>query len=232
MAAVVLIFPTPASYIAMPSLAALLVYASAKVIALDNIRSVWAAGTPSIIASCTTFFATLFLPIQAAVGLGTALSALLHVYVSSANVSIVELIEREDGEVVEVPLDRKLRSNQVTVLDVYGSLFYAGARTLERQLPPPSGSRNAVVILRLRGRTSLGATLVAVLADYAERLAAAEGRLYLSGLAPNALRELASGKKLDLQGPVRAFEVTPVVGESTRGARADAEAWLIGVSRA
>ncbi|MDR2858454.1 MAG: hypothetical protein LBV50_11500 [Novosphingobium sp.] len=126
-----------------------------------------------------------------------------------------------------VPLDRKLRASQVTVLDVYGSLFYGGARTLERLLPQPQGSRNTVVILRLRGRASLGATLVTVLADYARKLAAADGRLYLSGLAPDALRELTGSRKFDLTGPVRAFEVTPVLGESTRAARADAEAWLI-----
>jgi SulP family sulfate permease len=230
MAAVVLIVPALASYIVMPALATLLIYASARTIRLDSIRSIWAAGAPAIIASSTTFIATLYLPIHAAVGIGTALSAMLFVYKSSGDVSVVELIERENGDVVEVPLDRKLRSHQVTVLDVYGSLFYAGARTLERQLPLPRGSRNAVVILRLRGRTSLGATLVAVLADYAERLAAAEGRLYLSGLTPNALHELASWKKLDLKGPVRAFEATPVLGESTRAALADAEAWLISMS--
>ncbi|GFE79583.1 hypothetical protein GCM10011487_15830 [Steroidobacter agaridevorans] len=113
------------------------------------------------------------------------------------------------------------------MLDVYGGLFYAGARTLERQLPLPLGSHNAVVILRLRGRTSLGATLLAVLAGYAESLAAEGGRLYLSGLNPSALRELVGWRKLDLEGPVRAFEVTPIRGASTRAAREDAEAWLI-----
>jgi SulP family sulfate permease len=226
MAAVVVIFPALAARVAMPALAMLLIYASAKVIKLDNVRSVAAAGAPAIIAASATFVATLFLPIQAAVGIGIALSAILYVYVSSGDVSVVELNEREDGQVVEIPLDRKLRSRQVTVLDVYGGLFYAGARTLERQLPQPLGSRNAVVILRLRGRTSLGATLTAVLANYAEKLAATDGRLYLSGLSPTALRELANSKKLDLTGPIRAFEVAPVLGKSTRAARMDAEAWL------
>lgn len=230
MAIVVLIFPALASHIVMPALAALLIYASARTIKLDSIRSIRAAGAPAIIASSTTCIATIFLPIQAAVGIGTALSAMLHVYVASGDVSVVELIERENGDVMEVPVDRTLRSGQVTVLDVYGSLFYAGARTFERQLPLPLSSRNAIVILRLRGRTSLGATLVAVLADYAEKLAATGGRLYLSGLSSNALRELAHSQRLDLQGPVRAFEVTPIVGESTRAARADAEAWLVEMS--
>ena len=227
MASVVLIFPALASRIAMPALAALLIYASARTIRADSIRSIRAAGAPSIIASSTTFVATLLLPIQAAVGIGTALSAMLYVYISAGDVSVVELIERENGDIEEVPLDRKLRSNQITVLDVYGNLFYAGARTLERQLPLPEGAGNAVVVLRLRGRTSLGATLLQVLAAYAAKLAGAGGRLYLSGLHPNALHELANWQRLDLKGPVRAFEVTPVLGESTRAAREDAEAWLI-----
>jgi SulP family sulfate permease len=181
-----------------------------------------------MIASSATFIATLFLPIQAAVSLGVALSGVLYVYVASGDISVVELIQRETGEVVETPPDRTLRSGQITVLDVYGSLFFAGARTLERRLPQPEGSRNAVLILRLRGRTSLGATLVTVLADYAGRLAAADGRLYLSGLAQGARNELATSRRFDLQGPVRAFEVTPVLGASTRAAMADAEAWLVG----
>jgi SulP family sulfate permease len=230
MAAIVLIFRPLAERVAMPALATLLIYASASVIRPGNIRSVIAAGAPAMIAGSTTFITTLFLPIQAAVGIGIALSAMFFVYRSSSDVSVVELIENERGDVAEVALDRTLRSNRVTVLDVYGSLFYAGARTLEKLLPQPLGSSNAVVILRLRGRGALGATLVAVLADYAKRLAAAGARLYLSGLSPGAWRELAGSRKLDLAGPVRVFQVTSVVGESTRAARADAEAWLIGVA--
>jgi SulP family sulfate permease len=230
MTAIVLIFRPLAARVAMPALAMLLIYASSKVIKPGNIRSVVASGPSSIIACSTTFIATLFLPIQAAVGIGIALSAMFYVYRSSSDVSVVELIENERGDVMEVPLDRMLRSNRVTVLDVYGSLFYAGARTLERQLPQPPGSANAVVILRLRGRNALGATLVAVLADYSKRLAEAGGRLYLSGLSPGALRELKGSQKLDLTGPARAFPVRPIIGESTRAARAEAEAWLVGAA--
>ena len=42
-----------------------------------------------------------------------------------------------------------------------------------------------VVVLRLRGRSNLGSTFVGVAADYAKRLAAVGGRLYLSGLDPD-----------------------------------------------
>ncbi|MDR0810245.1 MAG: hypothetical protein LBE86_14150 [Gemmobacter sp.] len=229
MASVVVVFPGLAARVAMPSLAMLLIYASSRVIRPDAIRAVIAAGASSMIGGGATFVTTLLLPIQVAVATGVALSIILHVYVASGDISVVELIQREDGEIVETPPDRILRSGQVTVVDVYGSLFFAGARTLERRLPQPEGSRNAVLIVRLRRRAALGSTLVSVLADYARRLEAADGRLYLTGLAPGALSELAGSRRFDIDGPVRAFEVTPVVGASTRAARADAEAWLVEV---
>jgi hypothetical protein len=47
-----------------------------------------------------------------------------------------------------------------------------------------------VVVLRLRGRTTLGATFIKVVADYAGRLADADGRLYLSGLQPDLIERL------------------------------------------
>jgi SulP family sulfate permease len=118
-----------------------------------------------------------------------------------------------------------LPSEQVTVLDVYGSLLYAGSRTLQTRLPDPSGSHAPAVVLRLRGRTSLGATFVKVAADYAERLAEVDGRLYLSGLDPDLAERLSSTGRLD--GPVHTFEATPLVGESTEAARHAAQAWLV-----
>jgi SulP family sulfate permease len=83
-----------------------------------------------------------------------------------------------------------LPSDQVTILDVYGSLLYTGSRTLQARPPDPGGSHAPAVVLRLRGRTSLGATFIKVAADYAERLAQVDGRLYLSGLDPSVTERL------------------------------------------
>jgi SulP family sulfate permease len=142
------------------------------------------------------------------------------------DVSILEVVERDDGRLEEREPARRLRGDAVTVLDVYGHLFYAGARTLEQRLPRPAGDGRPVVILRLRGRTNLGATLVEVLANYADALHAAGGRLYISGLNPSARAQVARTGKLQLDGPVRLYEATPVIGESTRAALGDAEGWL------
>ena len=69
------------------------------------------------------------------------------------------------------------------------------------------------------------ATFTKVVADYADRLAAADGRLYLSGLDPSITRQLHRTGNID--GPVRTFEATPVVGESTLAAYLDAETWVV-----
>jgi SulP family sulfate permease len=154
------------------------------------------------------------------------LSALLFVSKSSTDVNIVELVKRSDGRVEERTPPRQLAPNRVTVLDVYGHLFYAGARTFERLLPSPRGSDHPAVILRLRGRRALGATLIEVLSHYANDLDAVNGRLYLTGISHEAHEQVVRSGKLRLTGPVRAHEATPIIWESTRAARADADAWL------
>jgi SulP family sulfate permease len=84
-----------------------------------------------------------------------------------------------------------------------------------------------VVILRLRGRQNVGATLVEVLATYAEKLKAGGGRLYLTGIGESAYDQIARSGKLRLTGPVRVYAATATRGESTDEAYRDAQNWLV-----
>jgi SulP family sulfate permease len=119
-----------------------------------------------------------------------------------------------------------LTSEHITILDVYGSLLYAGARTLQARLPDPGEARSPVVVLRLRRRAFLGATFIKVVGDYADQLAERGGRLYLTGLEPSLTERLVRTGHVE-DGPVRTFEATPIVGESTQRVYLDAEAWLV-----
>ncbi|HUE98028.1 MAG TPA: hypothetical protein VMN99_02170 [Anaerolineales bacterium] len=168
------------SYIAMPALGALLILAGFRSLRPSDISSVWSTRWPSRIAAVVTFVSTSILPIQVAVGLGVMLSALLYINQSSRDVSLVQLVKRPDGLIEEHKAQKQLTSHVVTVLDIYGHLFYAGARTLEQQLPSPDGTQSPVVVLRMRGSNILGATLLDVLSAYADKLKAVDGRLYLS----------------------------------------------------
>ncbi|WP_018479328.1 SulP family inorganic anion transporter [Pontibacter roseus] len=218
------------AHTAMPSLGAMLILAGIRSIKLSDIVSTWNSGWkswPSLLAGGVTFGATLILPIPTAVGIGVLLSAFLFVTRSSTEVSLVELRKRSDGKIEEHTPPKKLTGNQVTVLNVYGNLFYAGARTLEHLLPKPGNVENPVVILRLRGRTHLGATLISVLADYSSLLQSQKGKLYLTGVSEQVYREVMNSDKLRINGPVKAFKVEPVLGLSTHNAVVDAEAWLL-----
>ena len=227
MAIIVIIFPELLGYVAMPSLGAMLVLAGARSVKPRDISAIWLAGWPAVLACATTFLLTLFLPIQVAVGVGVVLSVLLYVNESSIDVSVVELVERPDGRVEERKPPKQLPSRQVTVLHVYGHLFFAGARTLERLLPTPRESQSPAVVLRLRGRTRFGATFVEVLTRYAQQLREVDGKLYLTGVNEKLHRQLDRSSKLHLSGPVKTYEATAVLGESTRTALADAQAWLV-----
>jgi SulP family sulfate permease len=214
------------AHVAMPALAALLMVASARTVKPREVRALWVTGWPARSAAAVTFVATLLLPIEGAIALGVVLSMLLFVYNSSGDVTVIQLVERDNGRFEEHTPPKTLASNEVTVLDVYGHLFFAGARTLARELPQLDGAERPVVVLRLRGRADPRATLIDVLSNYAKQLADADGRLYLSGLSKNGHDEIERTKRLDLSGPVRLFDATNVLGESTHDARVHGEAWL------
>lgn len=226
MAVVVLGIPDLIGYVAMPALGALLVLAGISAVKPAEARTVWHGGWPSRLAGLTTFVATLFLPIQVAVGLGVVLSALLHVTESSTDISVVEIDELPDGRVKETSAPSRLPGNRVTVLDIYGHLFYAGARTLERRFPSPRDADRPVVVLRLRGRPKVGATLAEVLAQYAEDLERAGGRLYLAGVDPEVNRQFEGMETLEEAAHVNIYVAGSIRGDSTRRAVDDAKAWL------
>ena len=141
---------------------------------------------------------------------------------------MVRLTPDEAGMFVEQPVPTVLPDAEPVVLDVYGSLLYAGARTLGAHLPDPRGSHRPVVILRLRGRTSLGSTFFGVIAGYAEAMDAAGGRLYLSGVQQDMVDRFHHSQVQDVQGKIKVFHATKVIEASTIAAVADAQTWLVG----
>jgi SulP family sulfate permease len=226
-AVILLIAPRLVGMVAMPALSGLLILAGYKTIRPQEIMSIWNTGWTSRLAMLITFVTTLFAPIQVAVGVGVALSAILFMNSSATDVTVVQLTEEVQGKVKRTKPPATLPSNKVTVLDVYGSLFYAGARTLEQVLPAVGDATAPVVVLRMHGRATVGATLVDVLARYAGQLQKAGGRLYLSGVDPAMYDQLKRTGKVTAQGPVGVYVATDVVGESTHQAVADAESWLL-----
>lgn len=227
MAILVLLAPSLIAYVAMPALGALLIQAGIQTIKPQDWQQIWETGWPPLLASITTLITTLTLPIDAAVGIGVVLSALLYLLEASGDLSVVELVRHEDGTIEERKHPKRLKDNQVTVLDIYGPLFYASAQTLGRLLPSPLEVKNAVVVLRLRGHTRVGATLIDVLTGYARKLKDVNGRLYLTGMSEIVYEQLERAGRLGQTGNVHTYSATPMRGQSTQAAVADAREWLV-----
>ena len=174
-----------------------------------------------------TFIATLILSIPQAVGVGVIISLLLQLNQEALDLRVVELVPQPNGSFGENPAPRQLASHSVTLLDVYGSLFYAGARTLQARLPEIAGAAAPVVVLRLRGRNMLGATAFKVFSDYSQSLRAAQGKLYLSGVDPALIEQFTRAGHVEASGPIEMIEATPNLGESSLAAYQQAETWII-----
>ena len=83
-----------------------------------------------------TFVAVLMMPIQYAVLLGVVLSILQYVYSSSLDVRVVELVRDRRWDLRRAArTGSRSPTSQVTVLDIYGSVFYAGADIIGGLLP-------------------------------------------------------------------------------------------------
>lgn len=227
MVIILVLFAGLVGKVVIPTLAAVLIFAAIGSVRVGTVATIWRTGRLSQIAMTATFVATLFLPVAVAVGVGVALSLLLQLNREAMDLTVVELVPRDDGRFEEQPAPDTLPSDQVIVLDVYGSLFYAGARTLQARLPEVGEARRPAVVLRLRGRTSLGATFFRVLATYAEQVGAAGGRLYVSGLDPDMADLLARTVPVTVEPPDRVFGATPVLGEATWAALHEAQAWVV-----
>lgn len=225
MLVILLVFSDVIGLIAQPTLAGLLIVAGIGAIRPQQIATILRTGRISQVAFTSTLIATLLLPVAAAVGVGVALSLILQLNRDVLDLRIVELIPTADGRLREQPASRLLPDRRVTLLDIYGSLLYAGARTLQVRLPDPSGTTRAAVIIRLRGRTELGATFFNVVNDYAQRLEDHGGRLYLSGLDPDLMKQFtrAGGEAANR---ITALSATDIIGESSAAAFERASNWI------
>lgn len=225
-AVIVLVAAPLVELVPMPALAALLIVAGFQGLRVQQAITVWNTGKVAGVVMIMTFAATLLVPLQYAVLLGVALSILLFVFRQSNKVVITEVVPVPGGFPEERPAPQQLPSNQLTLLMVYGSLFFAAAKNFEDLLPAVDETRGAVVAIGLRGKAEIGSTFVSVLQRYAESLRAHDSKLMLVGVDPAVRTQLAKTGLLSLIGEENIFLATPRLGEAMNQAMTAAYAWL------
>jgi sulfate permease, SulP family len=227
MAVVILVFGDAVGNVAMPALAGLLMLIGIRTIKPGDLRSVWKVGLVQKVVLSVTFVLTMLVPLQYAVLVGVGLSIVLHVVRQSNKVSLRRQIPDTDGHLVEVDPPAELPGGEVVVLQPYGSLFFAAAPVIEAMLPVVGPqSSGSVVILRLRGRTDLGATFMDVLLRYATTLAAVGSKLVLVSVGDRVVEQLQVAGVTAVVGHDNLYLGDERVGATLARATHDASAWV------
>jgi sulfate permease, SulP family len=227
-AIVVLFFARAIGLVAIPAMAALLIVAGIQSINVDEILDVWEVALMPRFVMLATFIATLVLPLQWAVLFGVILSMAVHFIQMANDIKLVEIVETSKGSFREQPSPKVLASRSITVLQVYGTLFYATADKLAGKLPYPQGAERPVVILRLRSQRSVGSTFIQMLVTYATELKESSGKLILTGINPKVLNQLESTDTFEKIPREDIFQVNDELGVSSAAAISAAKKWLAG----
>ena len=232
MAVVIVLFGGVIELVAMPSLAALLIVVGLGTVKPSRIMSVAKTGVVPLTVMTITFVLTLIIPLQYAVLVGVGISAILFVIQQSSRLVTKRRIMHDDGRIEETDPPEIVPPGEVVVLQPYGSLFFATATTLLEQMPAVTPeSRGSVVILRVRGADDAGATLLDVLARYAESLREVDSKLVIVTDNDRVIRQLRVTGAGAAIGEQNVYRSTTFIGEATRHAQDDALEWIGAHSR-
>jgi len=174
-----------------------------------------------------TFVLTMLIPLQYAVLVGVGISMILYIINQSNQIVIKRWLVSADEDLREVDAPVDVPPGEVVLLQPYGSLFFASAPVFEEKLPNVTDeTRNAVVVLRLRGRSDLGSTFMDVLLRYAEVLRAHESKLMLVSADENMHEQLAVARVTVAVGSQNIYTSDEWVGRTLRQAYRDATEWV------
>ena len=224
---IMLLFAGAITALAMPALAGLLIVVGFGTLKLDEVRMVWKTGRIQQIVMVITFAFTLLIPLQYAVLIGVALAILLYVFNQSNKIVVKEWVIRQGELPIEQDAPEKVKPNGITVLVPFGSLFFAATQAFEQQLPAvDEDTRNAAVVLNLRGRTDLGSTFLEALERYSGDLQEHESRLMLAGVSDFSKDVIELTGQIHNIGRENIFLATDEVGASILEAYYEAESWV------
>jgi sulfate permease, SulP family len=213
--------------IAMPALAALLIVVGAGTVRPGRVIAQARLGPVQLVVVTVTLVLTLLVPLQYAVLVGVGVSLILHALRQSSQVKLVQLHLDEHGRMRESAPPTVLAPHQVVVLQPYGSLFFASAEAIERQLPElAETSRESVVILRLRGVDEVGMTVVEMLRRYVTAAGRHRSRVVLVVDSTRLVTELQVTGLLGDLGEENLYRGDQWVGRAVRRAHRDAAAWV------
>lgn len=213
-----LLFSGLIGYIPLPALAAVVVVSSAGLINVSLIKLTWESHTQSRVGMLITFASTLILPLEYAIFLGM-LSTILIFLSESSHVNLTYIIEEDDGQFVELPIDRLTkREPEIAIVNVEGDLYFAAVEAWQDQIETILDSGLKVLILRFR-RTHLLASTGVMALDQIIRQAEEKGiSVLFCGMHEEIEEPLESAGILNTIGSSQIFNAHDQIFDSAQSA--------------
>ncbi len=217
-AVVLLLLGSYVEKVPLPTVAGLLIVAAAGSLKPGAVLEVWRTNWASRLIMLLTLALTLTLPIQYAVLIGVLVSTIQHISSSSLDIKVRRLVPGGEGRYLEEGPPKRLPDGEVTIIDIYGSVFYADTDVIDARLPEVRGTRKAVLVVRLRGRGELGSSAIGLLRRWAQQLQEGGGALLLAGVGKDMGDQLERTGLAELLGPNSIFPARSMVYRSTEQA--------------
>jgi sulfate permease, SulP family len=217
-AVVLLLFGSYVEKVPLPTVAALLIVAAAAALKPGAFMEVWRTNWASRIIMLVTLVLTLAVPLQYAVLAGVLLSTIQHISSSSLDIKVRMLVPVGEGRFLEEDPPERLPDDEVSIFDIYGSVFYADTDAIDAKLPEVRGTHRAVLVVRLRGRGELGSSALGLFRAWAEQLQEGGGALLLAGVGEKMHDQLERTGISELLGPDGVFPAQSLVYRSTEEA--------------
>ena len=227
-AVVLLLFGNYVEKVPLPTVAALLIVASAAALKPAAFMEVWRTNWAARIIMLLTLALTLAVPLQYAVLAGVVLAD---------HPAHLQFVAGHQGAQTRARRRGPLRGGGAAgtaagrrghLIDIYGSVFYADTEAIDAKLPDVDGTKRAVLVVRLRGRGELGSSAIGLLRRWAEQLQEGDGALLLAGVGQKMGDQLERTGIAALLGPAEHLPGTqprlPVYARRIRGGASAAAA--------
>jgi SulP family sulfate permease len=173
-----------------------------------------------------TIIVGVFEDLTVAIFTGVILSLLMFTFESVKKVKVVELVRRDDGHWDTGPAPDKLISNEITVIQIYGNIYFADVYSADDLLPAYEESTTAVLIYSMRGRESIDLTTIEYIKKLSKKYNESGNRLMLCGVEENVLNQMKNGELIEAIGEENVIPIQPQIGGSIKLAYEAANRWI------
>lgn len=180
----ILLAPRLLERIPIPSIAALIMWLSMKLVKVKHIRVALFSTHSDGLVFLSTFFAALFLRLDSAIYIGVLVSMALFLQKASVP-RLVEFEFDKEGRFRRADPKMGMMTPQISIIHVEGELFFGAAESIQDEIwRCIDRNRTKVVVLRLRNAQNLDASGVMVLEQLINDLKRINIHLLISGTTP------------------------------------------------